>query len=42
VKLSERHEFNFRCGRFSKGGGRTAVDAVFIDCLEIAAEEAKR
>lgn len=42
VKLREAHMFNFRCGRFSKGGGRTAVDAVFVDCLQIVAEGAKR
>jgi hypothetical protein len=42
VKLRESHMFNFRCGRFSKGGGRTAVDAVFVDCLQIVAEGAKR
>lgn len=26
--------FGFGCGRFSKGGGRKAVDAVFIDSIE--------
>ena len=27
-------EFNFGCGRFAKGGGRMAVEAVFIDAVE--------
>ena len=40
-KLREAHMFELKCGRFAKGGGRAAVDAVFIDCLEISAEDAK-
>jgi hypothetical protein len=41
VKLRESHVFELKCGRFAKGGGRGAVDAVFIDRLEIAAKEPK-
>jgi hypothetical protein len=40
-KLREAHMFELKCGRFAKGGGRAAVDAVFIDRLEISAEDAK-
>ena len=38
VKLSESYSFTLRSGRFAKGGGRTAVDSVFIDRLEICAD----
>jgi hypothetical protein len=41
VKLRESHVFELKCGRFAKGGGRGAVDAVFIDRLEISAKEPK-
>jgi len=41
-KLRESHMFEFKSGRFAKGGGRTAVDAVYIDRLEIAAEDSNR
>lgn len=38
VKLRESYSFTLRSGRFANGGGRAAVDAVFIDRLEISAD----
>jgi hypothetical protein len=38
LKLKDAYEFNFKSGRFKKGGGRTAVQAVFFDRMEIMAE----
>lgn len=36
--LNDAHRFFMKCGRFANGGGRSAVDAVFIDRLEIIAQ----
>ena len=38
VKLKDSFSFEFKPGRFAKGGGRTAVDAVYFDRMEIKAE----
>jgi hypothetical protein len=35
MKLKDSYEFNFKPGRFEKGGGRSAVDAVYFDRMEI-------
>ena len=36
LKLKDSHVFHFKTGRFSKGGGRGAVNATYIDRLEIS------
>ena len=36
LKLKDSHVFHFKSGRFSKGGGRGAVNATYIDRLEIS------
>ena len=38
MKLKDSFTFDFKPGRFAKGGGRTAVDAVYFDRMEIRAE----
>ena len=38
MKLKDSFSFDFKPGRFAKGGGRTAVDAVYFDRMEIRAE----
>lgn len=35
MKLNDSHVFRFKSGRFAKGGGRGAVNATYIDRLEI-------
>ena len=36
LKLKDSNVFHFKSGRFSKGGGRGAVNATYIDQLEIS------
>jgi hypothetical protein len=38
VKLKNSSVFEFKPGRFAKGGGRSAVDAVYFDRMEIKAD----
>ena len=38
MKLKDSFTFDFKPGRFAKGGGRGAVDAVYFDRMEIRAE----
>ena len=38
MKLKDSFIFDFKPGRFAKGGGRTAVDAVYFDRMEIKAK----
>ena len=38
VALKDSYEFSIKTGRFDKGGGHTAVDAVYFDRMEIKGE----
>jgi hypothetical protein len=42
VKLKNSSVFEFKPGRFAKGGGRSAVDAVYFDRMEIKADCSRR